>query len=112
MEEILADPNKFGLPTFAQFRKNLSKWRLRNDRYLTALQDGPQNFRKHLKKIRYFVHGSELAGEEAVEKMLLDHGYTMEDIDLENKTARLKKTINNVPVQGGLDHEIHVNFLP
>ena len=112
VEEILADPNKFGVPTFAQFKRNPDVYRPRKDRYLAAFSQGPENFRKNLKGIRFFCHGKELRGEEDVERMLLDHGYTMEDIDLENKGTRLKKTINFKPVQGGLDHEVHVNFLP
>lgn len=111
-EEILADPHRFGLPTFEEYRKMRSKILPREDRYLTAISDGPQNFRKDLKKIRYFVHGNPLSGEEAVEKMLLDHGYTLEDIDLEGKVGRLAKTIQLVDVGGGLEHEVHVNFLP
>lgn len=106
----MQDPRKYGAPTFEEFCRG--RGRDRKDRQMIALTDGPQNFRKDLKKIRYFVHGNELQGEEAVEKMLADHGYTLEDIDLENKSGRLNKTINYVDVGGGLEHEIHVNFLP
>lgn len=108
----MADPNSFGAPTFEQFCKNPTKWRKRKDTQMIALSDGPTQFRKDLKKIRYFVHGEELSSEESVEQMLIDHGFTLDDIDLDNKSGRLAKTIDLVDVGGGLDHEIHVNFLP
>lgn len=110
MEELMLDPHKFGAPTFEEFTRG--RGRVRKDQQMIALTDGPKNFRKDLKKIRYFCHGEELPNEESVEKMLADHGYTLEDIDLENKIGRLRKTINYVDVGGGLDHELHINFLP
>lgn len=112
MEDILANPSKYGAPTFKEFSKNPQRYRRRADQQMITLTDGPQNFRSDLKKIRFFCHGLELPGEEAVEKMLADHGYSLDDIDLENKSPRLKKTINAVPVGGGRDHEIHINFYP
>lgn len=112
IDDIMADPHRFGAPTFEEFIKNPKRWRKNPDGQMIALTEGPQNFRKDLKKIRFFVHGCEIDSEEAVEKMLLDHGYSLEDIDLENKTGRLRKTIQMVDVGGGLDHELHVNFLP
>ncbi len=110
VDDIFQDPHKFGAPTFEEFCRG--RGRQRKDAQMIALTDGPNNFRKDLKKMRYFVHGVELPTEESVELMLADHGFTLEDIDLENKRNRLAKTINIVDVGGGLEHEIHVNFLP
>ncbi len=112
MEDILQNPSKYGAPSFKNFIKNRHKYGLRRKDQMAAMTEGPQNFRRELKKIRYFCHGVELPNEEAVEIMLADHGYTLDDIDLENRDTRLRKRINYVPVGGGLDHEIHVNFLP
>ncbi len=110
IDDIFQNPRKYGAPTFEEFCAG--KGKQRKDQQMIALVDGPQNFRKDLKKIRFFVHGKPLPTEESVEQMLLDHGFTLEDIDLENKRNRLPKRINLVDVGGGLEHEIHVNFLP
>lgn len=111
MEDIMQNPEKYGAPSFKTFVKNRSFWKRKKDQ-MAILTGGPSLFRRELKRIRYFCHGKELASEEAVETMLADHGFTLDDIDLENRETRLKKEINNMPVGGGLDHEIHVNFLP
>ena len=114
LEDIARDPNKYGAPTFEQFKRNPDRWRKRHDLAMTKLTEGPADpiIRKELKRIRYFIHGVELPTEESVEKALGDFGFTLADIDLENRDSRLKKEINYIPVGGGLEHEVHVNFLP
>ncbi len=112
IEDILANPNKYGAPTFEQFLSNKAKWTKRSDDSMITLTDGPEKFRKDLKKIKFFIHGVELSGEDAVERALGDHGFSLEDIDLTNRGSALKKEIMMKPVGGGLEHEVHVNFLP
>lgn len=108
----MRNPHKYGAPTFEEFARNKAKFQKRDDQSMVILTDGPDKFRKNLKKIKYFIHGVELSGEDAVEKALGDHGYSLEDIDLGNRGSALRKEINYVPVGGGLDHDVHVNFLP
>jgi hypothetical protein len=49
--------------------------------------------------------------EEQVEKALGDHGYTLADIDLENRDSKLKKEIDMIPLGGG-KYDLVVNFKP
>lgn len=111
IEDILADPNKFGAPTFDQFRNNYGAYQRRQDDAMTAITQGPQQFRKDLNKIIFKINGVELPGEDAVETALLDHGYSLADIDIENQNSRLQKTIEMIP-QGGGKYDIVVNFIP
>lgn len=112
VEDIARNPHRFGLPTYEEFCKNPTKWRRRDDEAMTRLTEGPSLHRKDLKRIRYFIHSVELISEESVEKALSDYGFTLADIDLTNKDSALKKEVNYVPVGGGLEHDVHVNFLP
>ena len=110
VEDILANPNKFGAPTFEEFCANPSKWKKRTDDSMIMLTDGPEKFRKDLKKMKYFVNNLELGSEEEVERALGDAGFTLEDIDMTKRDSALKKELKMVPVGGGLDHEYHVHF--
>lgn len=111
IEDIMADPNRYGAPTFDQFKNNYGAYQRRHDDAMTAISQGPSAFRKDLNRIIYQVNGVELLGEDAVEAALLDHGYSLQDIDIENRNSRLKKQIEMVP-QGGGKYDIVVNFLP
>ena len=112
MEDIQDDPHKYGAPTFEEFLKMRDPFK-RKDSNLIALDGGPLNFRDDLKKIRYFINGKESPSLEHVERVLSDCGYTEDDIDFGNQAgSRLKFKLENVPVGGGLDHEVHVSFFP
>jgi hypothetical protein len=112
LEDLVANPNKFGAPTFEQYTKARDKWnpQVRDDESMIMLTDGPTKFRKDLKKIIFKVHGKEMV-QEQVERALSDFGYGLADIDLENQRSTLKKEINMVP-QGGGKYDVVVNFLP
>ncbi len=112
IQDIALNPHRYGAPTFEEFQMMRARWTPRDDKSMVTLTDGPVNHRKSLKKIKYFIHGVELAGEDFVERALGDYGYTLSDIDLGNRDSRLKKEINYVQVGGGLDHDVHVNFFP
>lgn len=111
IEDLMANPNKYGAPTYEQFVLSYSKYQKRGDEAMVAITEGPQSFRKDLNTIKFQINGVELPNEEAVEMALLDHGYSLMDIDLENRDSRLKKTIEMVP-QGGGKYDIVVNFIP
>lgn len=110
-DDILENPNAYGAPTFTQFRKNKAKWLGSHDDQMIALSEGPTIGRKDLKKIRYQLHGVDLLSEDTVERALNDHGYSLADIDLDNRNSRLKKEINMIPLGGG-KFDVVVNFLP
>lgn len=110
IEDLIADPHKFGCPTFEEFSKARDKWLPREDEAMVMLTDGPQRFRNDLRKITFQVHGKEMKPEQ-VERALGDYGYTLADIDLENRNSRLKKQVEMTPLGGG-KYDVVVNFLP
>lgn len=112
MEDLMANPTKYGVPTFAEYKKNRDKWNPggREDESMIVLTDGPQKFRKDLLKIKLKINGHEMPPEK-IEVELKNHGYTLADIDLENRNSRLRKDIQMHP-QGGGKYDVVVNFLP
>jgi hypothetical protein len=112
-EDMLADPHKFGLPTFQEFCSYPGKWKRRNDESFQALDKGPSIFREALKKIKFFVNGKSLKSIEELEKALGDHGHQMSDLRLGNpRESKVKFDMQIKPVGGGLEHEVHVNIFP
>lgn len=110
IEDLQADPAKYGAPTFVQFCANKGKYLGRYDDAITAIGDGPTKFRKDLNKIRYQIHYVDIK-ESEVERALSDYGYSLADIDLENQKSTLKKKMDMIPLGGG-KYDIVVNFLP
>lgn len=112
MEDLLKNPTQFGIPSFETYKKNRHIWNpgAVEESGMIALTDGPKLFRRDLNKITFRVHGHDCK-EEQVEKRLGDFGYTLSDIDLENRNSRLRKTINMIP-QGGGKYDLVVDFLP
>lgn len=108
----MANPHDYGCPTFEEYCKNRTKWNPqdREDEGMIVLTDGPKKFRKDLLKIKMQWNGHEMSPEH-IERALLDNGYTLADIDLENRNSRLKKDIQMHP-QGGGKYDVVVNFLP
>ena len=109
IEDLILAPHLYGLPTFEEFQRNPDRWKTRKDSTITKLTEGPEQFRKDLKKIRFFVNDLEVT-EDGVEGALADWGFSLEDIDVTNKYARLRHTIKMVPIAGGLAHEHHIHF--
>jgi hypothetical protein len=56
LEDLQNDPNKYGLPTFEQFRKDKHKWRLHQttDDTMACVDAGDRNLKAHQ---RYYVNG-------------------------------------------------------
>lgn len=109
-DDIQSDPHKFGAPTFMEYCLMREKYVGREDDGMIAITDGPKKFRKDLNKIKLQVNGFDMV-EEQVERALGDHGYTLADIDLQNRNSRLKKQIQMIPLGGG-KFDLVVNFLP
>lgn len=110
IEDLAANPGKFGIPTFEQFCANPDRYRRKRTMSMDMLSNGPRQFRRDLNKIIYKINGHEMP-EDHVERALGDHGYTLADIDLLNRGTRLKKEVNMIPLGGG-KYDIVVNFLP
>lgn len=112
VEDLAANPHRFGLPTFQEYQAARHKWNpsMDADSAMVAISDGPQRFRRDLNKIKYQVNGEDVL-EDHVERALGNHGFTLADIDLENRNSKLKKEINMVPLGGG-KFDLVVNFKP
>lgn len=112
VEDLMRDPNAYGIPTFEQYQRNRDKWNpgTHAEAAMESITAGPQKFRKDLNKIKLQVNGKEMV-EEQVERALSDFGYTLADIDLSNRASKLRKDIQMVP-QGGGKYDLVVNFLP
>ena len=114
LEDLVQSPNKYGAPTFEEFKRNYTAWMNKlspsHEDGLITLTDGPKKFRKDLNKIIFKLNGFEMTPEK-LQVALTDYGYSDADIDLENRNSTLKKDIQMVP-QGGGKYDIVVNFLP
>jgi hypothetical protein len=73
LEDIVANPQAYGAPTFEQFCKNPDKYRLD---WAKIADDGASdpNFKKHLKKTYYKVLGYKAETIEKAETIAKDHG--------------------------------------
>jgi peptidase E len=110
LEDLVANPHKFGCPSFEEYVKLREKYQPREDEAMISLTDGPNKYRNDLNKIKFQVNGFDMK-EEQVEKALGDHGYALADIDLENRDSKLKKEIDMIPLGGG-KYDLVVNFKP
>lgn len=110
LDDLIANPHKFGCPTFEEFVLMRDQLVPRDDEAMISLTDGPKMYRRDLNTIKFQVNGFDMKPEQ-VEKALGDHGYTLADIDLENRDSKLKKEIQMEPLGGG-KYDVVVNFLP
>jgi hypothetical protein len=113
IEDLAANPQKYGLPTFEQFAKNPQLYRMPKDSSMAILDRGPTKFRKDLGKVKYKVHGVELGSQEMAETAILDAGYTLEDLEIgrEGGKSKLKYEMKMIP-QGAGKYDVEVNLLP
>lgn len=113
IEQLMADPKSYGIPSFEEYSRNPGKWKVRTDRSMAALEQGPNIARRELQKVKYKINGVELGTIEAAERAILDYGYTLEDLELgkDGRKSKLKYEMNMIP-QGGGKYDVEVNFLP
>lgn len=74
VEDIMADPTRFGLPTFDEFKKNPDAYKKREDQELISADGSSQVFRKLINKQRYAVNGYECKSLEEVERVARAEG--------------------------------------
>ena len=104
VEDLVADPKKYGAPTFEEFCKNREKFFGRWDDAFVAVDKGSQNLDKIVKGYKYEVIGVECNSLEQVETRCRDVG-----IDLEGRGFDIKPRIIDL---GGRVCEVIVNFVP
>lgn len=78
-EDLLQNPNKFGMPTFAEFAKNPDYWRKKFGRTENELnnysdREDSLTLKKYIKSIKHTIFGYTVNTQEEVERIALDHG--------------------------------------
>ena len=80
IEDLMADPNKFGAPTFEQFCKNPERFRGRADDILSSVDRGSSIIGSVQKQV-YEIEGVRCSTLEAVEKVAADMGIPLKELD-------------------------------
>ena len=113
IEDLMANPKAYGLPSFEEFAKNPTPFRIRGDASMAILDRGPTSMRKDLGRVKYKINGVDIGSQEMAETAILDAGYTLADLELgrNGKKSRLNYEMNMIP-QGGGKYDVEVNFLP
>ena len=105
MEDLQMNPEKYGAPTFDQFKANRDKWLGRWDDKFAEVDRGSQmaGLGRMIKKYRYEIGGRSCKTLEEVERVATELG-----IDLRSKEYDYKA--QTIP-QGGGTCEILVKFM-
>lgn len=74
VEELMANPTAFGMPTFEEFRRNKEKYVGRPDDEIAAIDRGDQNLKCRQK---YFIEGYPVSSLEKAERIALDMGKSL-----------------------------------
>jgi hypothetical protein len=101
VEDLLANPHKFGAPSFEEFARNPDKWRARKDHWFEAVDKGSQMIGSVVSKQKYFVEGVPCATLEKCEQHAKDLGLSIEDLEPRPQMHYM----------GGRDWEIHINWV-
>lgn len=79
VEEVLANPGKYGVPTVQEFAKNPDKWRDTLDKKLARFDQSTQTFKNIVEKQTYKIAGYEVRTLEEVERIARDEGIRLLD---------------------------------
>lgn len=81
LSDIQKDPEKYGVPTFEQFRKNPDKYRavLSEQEQLGIIDNGGQNLKRYTKERVFKVLGQEFKSLERAESFCKNHGIPIKD---------------------------------
>jgi hypothetical protein len=102
VEDIIESPKKYGLPTLSEFILNSDKYIGKKDGILAQASNSSQmGLRKYITKQVYWVDHYKCYTEEEAEKVLLQQGYDLREVDMEGK---LVPTSSNTC-------EVHIRFV-
>lgn len=99
LEDLIADPKKFGAPTFSEYKADPYKYQVN---WAAIADNGSKQLTQNQVRQSYKLFGYEVKKIEYAEKIAKDHGY-----DLRNMT--IHPVIVN---QGGQKFNIVVEFRP
>lgn len=80
-EEVLQSPNKFGMPTFEDFKLNHERYMGRDDDKLAFADKGSDILKRHVKKHIYELEGYRCESLEEVERVASSQGIPLRDLD-------------------------------
>lgn len=81
MEQLLADPGRYGFCTFDDFRKNPAKWKPDPLQSFTSVEQAGTLFKKNIKKMKYEIEGYACDTLEAVQMTARQMGYREKDLE-------------------------------
>lgn len=81
MDDILLNPEKYGAPTFEQFKKNRDKYLGSEDQTLATVDKGSHNLNRVVNKYTYEIEGFRCDSLEKVEQIAADYGIPLRSLD-------------------------------
>lgn len=81
LDEIIQNPNKFGAPTFEEFKRNKSKYVGRDDDSLAIVDKGSNNLCRVVENQIYEIEGFRCKTLEEVERIAGDYGIPLRELD-------------------------------
>lgn len=87
-DDLLKDPNKFGVPTFEQFRKNPKLFRVDPEEAFICAENGSTIFKKDI-SYRFFLDSYECKNLEEVQRIAQAEGYNFKDLDIKPEIRKL-----------------------
>lgn len=80
IDDVLADPAKFGAPSFDDFKKNREKYKGRDDDQLASADKGSTALNRHVRKHYYELNGHRTTKIEELERIARNEGYTLKEL--------------------------------
>lgn len=81
LQEIIQNPNKFGAPTFEEFKRNRQKFVGRDDDSLAIVDKGSHNLQRVVENHIYEIEGFRCKNLEEVERIAGDYGIPLRELD-------------------------------
>lgn len=94
MDELIANPKRFGMPTFEEYCQNPTKWKPSWDGKLAAADNGSRNLNHRINKYIWEVEGTRCDSPEQAERIAREKG-----IDLNRSLYDVEPHV--VPIGGG-----------
>lgn len=81
LDEVQENPNKFGAPTWDEFKRNYSRWQITEDEALAQVDKGSQWLHARVSKYRFEIEGYRCKTLEEVERIANSQGIPIQDLD-------------------------------
>ncbi len=82
MEDVMMDPKRYGVPTFAEFCKNPDKWRKAEDLLFASISNGGDLVRSFIKDMEFEFMGYKTKSLEEIERIAKNEGYNIADLTM------------------------------